>query len=127
MVMVYCELLHQNCLSLLKILGWLFDMNLAIIYIPTNLFINKNSQNYCHFYVRQLNIRIFWAIKKIFFVKLIYHKQHYIRRIIVRFEQFSPSRKNFITTLTPWNAQFQFCNFNCITMNMFTFNRPNAF
>ena len=89
--MVYCELLHQNCLSLLEILGWLFDMNLAIVYVPTNLFIKMNSQNYCHFYVRQLNIRIFLAIKKNIFVKLIYHKQHYIRQIIVKFEQFSSS------------------------------------
>ena len=57
--MAYCELLPQNNLSLLELLGWLIDVNLAIVYLPTNFFIKKNSQNYCKFYVRQLNMQIF--------------------------------------------------------------------
>ena len=39
MTVAYCELLLQNSLSLLEKLGWLFDMNLAIVYLLTNLFI----------------------------------------------------------------------------------------
>ena len=34
--MAYCELLHQNSLSFLEILGWLIDVNLAIVFTPTN-------------------------------------------------------------------------------------------
>ena len=59
MIMAYCELLLQNSLSLLEILGWLIDMNLAIVYLPTHFFIKKNSQNQCNFYVPQLIIQIF--------------------------------------------------------------------
>ena len=40
-IIAYCELLHQNILSLLEILGWIIDVNLAIVYLPTNLFINR--------------------------------------------------------------------------------------
>ena len=52
--MACCELLHQHCSSLLEILGWLIDVNLAIVYVPTNFFIKKNrteknSKKYCHF------------------------------------------------------------------------------
>ena len=49
MIIVYCELLHQNSLSLLEVLGWLIDVNLAIVYVPTNFLIKKNNQNYCNF------------------------------------------------------------------------------
>ena len=45
-------------------LGWLIDVNLAIVYVSTNFFIKMNSQNYCHFYVRQIDFQIFKAIKK---------------------------------------------------------------
>ena len=38
MVMAYCELLLQNSLSLLEMLGWLFDVNLAIVYLPSAFF-----------------------------------------------------------------------------------------
>ena len=47
--MAYYELLPQNSLSLLELLGWLIDVNLAIVYLPTNFFIKKNSQNYKYF------------------------------------------------------------------------------
>ena len=36
--MVADELLLQSSLSLLEILGWLIDMNLVIVYLPTNFF-----------------------------------------------------------------------------------------
>ena len=54
--MAYCELLLQINLGLLEIIGWLIDAYLAIVYLPTNIFIKKNSQNYFNFYVQQLNI-----------------------------------------------------------------------
>ena len=57
MIMAYCEILHQSSLRLLEIQGWLIEVNLAIVYVPTNFIIKKNSQNYCHFYMRQLNIQ----------------------------------------------------------------------
>ena len=40
--MAYCELMLQNNLSLLEVLhvGWLIDVNLAILYLPT-LFLLK--------------------------------------------------------------------------------------
>ena len=60
MIMASCELLHQNSLNSLEILGWLIDVNLDIVYLLTNLFIKNEYKNkYCHFYVRQLNIQIF--------------------------------------------------------------------
>ena len=59
MIMAYCDLLLHNNLSLLEILGWLIDVNLAIVYLMTNFFFKENSQNYCNFYVWQLNIQIF--------------------------------------------------------------------
>ena len=59
MIMAYCDLLLHNNLSLFEILGWLIDVNLAIVYLQTNFFLKKNSQNYCNFYVWQLNIQIF--------------------------------------------------------------------
>ena len=40
------------------------DVNLAIVYLPTNFFIKKSSQNYCNFYVRPLNIQILSNSKK---------------------------------------------------------------
>ena len=49
--MPYCELLLQNSLSLLEILRWIIDMNLASVYLRTFFFIKKISQNYCNFYV----------------------------------------------------------------------------
>ena len=54
--MAYRELLLKNSLSLLALLEWLIDLNLAIVYLPANFFIKMNSQNYCNFYVRQLYI-----------------------------------------------------------------------
>ena len=39
-----CELLHLNSLALLEILGWLIDVKLAIVYLPTNLFIKKKKK-----------------------------------------------------------------------------------
>ena len=47
---IFDLLLHNNS-SLLEILGWLIDVNLAIVYLMTNFFFKKNSQNYCNFYV----------------------------------------------------------------------------
>ena len=41
MIMAYCELLHQNSLNSLEILGWLIDVNLDIGYLLTNLFIKN--------------------------------------------------------------------------------------
>ena len=41
MIMVYCEILHQNSLNSLEILGWLIDVNLDIVYLLTNLFIKN--------------------------------------------------------------------------------------
>ena len=64
MIMEYCELLIQNNLSLLEIQNWLIDVNLAIIYLLTNFYIEKNSQNYFNFYVPSLHIQIFSEIKK---------------------------------------------------------------
>ena len=49
--MAYCDLLLHNNLSLLEIIGWLIDVNPAIVYLMTNFFFKKNSQNYCNFYV----------------------------------------------------------------------------
>ena len=37
--MAYCELLLQNSLSLLVLLEWLIDMNLAIVYLLANFFL----------------------------------------------------------------------------------------
>ena len=39
MIMTYCELLHQNSLSLLEIQEWIIDANSAIIYdiLPSSL------------------------------------------------------------------------------------------
>ena len=51
MIMAYCDLLLHNNLSLLEILGWLIDVNLAIVYLMTNFFFKENSPNYCNFYV----------------------------------------------------------------------------
>ena len=59
MIMEYCELLNQSNLSLLEIQEWLIDVNLAITYLLTNLFIKKNSQNYFNFYFRWLHVQIF--------------------------------------------------------------------
>ena len=42
MIIAYCELLHQTSLSLLKIR--LIDVNLAIVYLPTNFFVKKNRK-----------------------------------------------------------------------------------
>ena len=47
--MAYCEPLLQNSLSLFGKLGWLIDLKLAIVYLPTNFFIKKNSLKYCIF------------------------------------------------------------------------------
>ena len=44
MIMAYCDLLLHNNLSLLEILGWLIDVNLAIVYLMTNFFVKENSQ-----------------------------------------------------------------------------------
>ena len=49
--MAYCDLLLRSNLSLLEILGWLIDVNLAIVYLMTNFLFIENSQNYCNFYV----------------------------------------------------------------------------
>ena len=38
------ELLHQNSLSLLEILGWSIDVNLAIVYLLTNFFLFYNKE-----------------------------------------------------------------------------------
>ena len=51
MIMAYCDLLLHNNLSLLEILGWLIDVNLAIVYLMTNFFFKENGQNYCNLYV----------------------------------------------------------------------------
>ena len=59
MIMAYSQLMLQNILSLLEILGWLIGMNLAIVYLPTNFLMKKNSQNKCSFYVPQLKVQIF--------------------------------------------------------------------
>ena len=67
-------------ISLLEILGWFIDVNLAIVYVLTNFFIKRIVKINCHLYNRQLNNQIFWAIKnKQIFVKLIYHKHQYVR------------------------------------------------
>ena len=47
--MVYCELLYQNSLGLLKIQKWLTYANLAILYLLSNFYIKNNNQNYCQF------------------------------------------------------------------------------
>ena len=57
MVMANCELLLQNSLSLLEVLGWLIDVNLAMVYLPTNFFIERIVKIIAN--VRQLNIQIF--------------------------------------------------------------------
>ena len=57
--MACCELLLKNSKKLLEKLGWLMDVNLAIVDLPTNYFIKKNCPNNCNFYVQQLNIQIF--------------------------------------------------------------------
>ena len=44
MIMAYCDLLLHNNLSLLEILGWLIDVNLAIVYLMTNFFFKKNCK-----------------------------------------------------------------------------------
>ena len=90
--MAYCGLLHQNNFSLLEILGWLTDVNLAL---------------YSYQYTSSLNIivKIIAIItfgNKIFkyfrrFQKMdlcetyIHNKQFYVRSISMKFEQFSPS------------------------------------
>ena len=66
MIMTYGEILFQNSFSLLEKLGWFIDVNVAIEYLPTNVF---------------------------------------IKRIV-------EIRDIFITNPTPYNAQFQFCNFS---------------
>ena len=54
-----------------------------------------------------LFIQIFRQFQNIDFCET--YKQHYVRWIIVKFEQFSPSSKKILfTTTTPCNAQFQF-------------------
>ena len=57
MVMANCELLLQNSLSLLEVLGWSIDVNLAMVYLPTNFFIERIVKIIAN--VRQLNIQIF--------------------------------------------------------------------
>ena len=59
MIMEYCELLHHTSFGLLEIQEWLIDVNLATLYLLTDFYIKKNSQNYCNFYVRSLNIQTF--------------------------------------------------------------------
>ena len=49
MTMAYCELLLQNSLSLLYILGKLSDENQGIAYLPTSFFIKNDSQNLLRF------------------------------------------------------------------------------
>ena len=90
--MEYCELLIQNSLRSLEILGWLIDLNLAIAYLPTNVFIKKKSKLLKN--TKYLNIS--GNSKQIIFVKLVYHKHHYVRPISVKSEQFSPSQKGNI-------------------------------
>ena len=41
MIMAYFELLLHNNLSLLEILGWLTDVNLAIVYLLTNFSLKR--------------------------------------------------------------------------------------
>ena len=41
MIMAYCDLLLHNNLSLLEILGWLIDVNLAIVYLMTNFSLKR--------------------------------------------------------------------------------------
>ena len=41
MIMAYCDLLLHNNLSLLEILGWLIDVNLAIVYLMINFFLKR--------------------------------------------------------------------------------------
>ena len=82
MIKANCEVLLQNSLSLLEQLELLIVVNQAIVYLLINFFVKKNSQNYCNFYVPQLNIQIFQATKKNnrFFVKLVdYLKHHDVR------------------------------------------------
>ena len=63
MIMEYCELVHQDSLSLLE-MEWLIEVNLAIIYLLTIFYIQNNSDNYCKFYVRSLQVQIYKEIKK---------------------------------------------------------------
>ena len=51
MIMAYCDLLSQNCLSLLEIQEWLIGAHLAIIYLLINFYIQNSSEKSMKFYV----------------------------------------------------------------------------
>ena len=76
MIMEYCELLHQNSLSLLETQEWLIGMNLAITYLLTNFYIKKYGQSYCNLDVRSLHIQKYYRKSKLWIsVKLVYKKK----------------------------------------------------
>ena len=88
MIMAYCELLLPNSLNLHEILGWLIDVNLVIVYLPTNFFIKRIVKITAFLCSTTKYSNILGSSKNIDFCELVYHKHLYVRWISVEFEQF---------------------------------------